>query len=216
MATAAAIARPLAALLAFAVMPLALHLTITRAKSWPLIVIIALVQIAVLAVALGRRHPAALKCSAAAAAAIAVTAMLAGKTGSGLAALPGIPHALAYSMLLAIFGSSLFPGRVPILTRLVQAVRGPLPPELVAHTRHVTIAWCCFSAAQLAISLVLFLRAPYEVWSFFVNILNLPLLFAMFAGELTYRMLRFRHYPLDRLSEIRQMIARVTEHGWRG
>ena len=50
-----------------------------------------------------------------------------------------------------------------------------MPDKVVGYTRTVTIAWCVFFAAQLAISASLLASSPEATWSFFVNILNLPI-----------------------------------------
>jgi uncharacterized membrane protein len=62
-------------------------------------------------------------------------------------------------------------------------------------TRNLTIAWCVFFAAQLIASALLFAFAALATWSLFVNLLNLPLLALMFAGQLVYRMVRHPDYP---------------------
>ena len=113
------------------------------------------------------------------------------RSGLTLTAMPGLPHAMAYSALLFGFGYTLLPGHEAILTRVVNAVRGPLPPELIIHTRRVTFAWCCFFTAQLIMSVVLYVFAPLEVWSFFINVLNLPLVVLMFVAEGLYRLFGF-------------------------
>ena len=97
----------------------------------------------------------------------------------GLLAASGISHAMIYLGLLALFGSSLTVGREPLITVVARKVRGYLTPEMEVYTRRVTWAWCIFCGAQLAVSLVLLLTATDEVWSFFVNVMDLPLLLTM-------------------------------------
>ena len=41
------------------------------------------------------------------------------------------------------------------------------------------------------ISLLLFALAPISAWSWFANLLNIPLLLLMFVAEYAYRLLRF-------------------------
>jgi len=115
--------------------------------------------------------------------------------GLGLTALSGIPHAAAYSFLLWYFGRTLARGREPAITRFARRVHGALPPAMELFTRRLTIAWCLFFAAQLIASALLFAFAPLNAWSLFVNLLNLPLLALMFAGQLVYRMVRHPDYP---------------------
>lgn len=113
----------------------------------------------------------------------------------GLAAVSGIPHAAAYLFLLWCFGRTLAPGTEPMVTRFARRVHGGLPPDMEMFTRSLTIAWCLFFAAQLIVSAMLFKFAPLEVWSGFVNLLNLPLLGLMFAGQWIYRNIRHPDFP---------------------
>jgi uncharacterized membrane protein len=113
----------------------------------------------------------------------------------GLAAVSGISHATAYLFLLWYFGRTLARGRVPLITRLARRVQGALQPEFERFTRNLTIAWCVFSGAQLMASALLYALAPLELWSAFVNLLNLPLLGLMFAGQWVYRDVRHPEFP---------------------
>jgi len=113
----------------------------------------------------------------------------------GLAAVSGISHAAAYLFLLWYFGRTLARGREPIITRFARSVHGTLQPGMELFTRKLTIAWCVFFAAQLIASALLFALASLGAWSLFVNLLNLPLLALMFAGQFVYRMVRHPGYP---------------------
>jgi uncharacterized membrane protein len=113
----------------------------------------------------------------------------------GLAAVSGISHAAAYLFLLWYFGRTLARGRLPIITRFARSVHGTLQPGMELFTRKLTIAWCIFFAAQLIASALLFAFAPLNAWSLFINLLNLPLLALMFAGQWVYRMVRHPDYP---------------------
>lgn len=110
----------------------------------------------------------------------------------GFAVAYGLPHAVAYSLLLWYFGRSLRSGREPLITRLARRVRGTLSPELERYTRRLTVAWCAFFVAQITASAALLALAPLDTWSFFVNILNAPLVVAMFLVDFAYRFARFR------------------------
>lgn len=113
----------------------------------------------------------------------------------GLAAVSGISHATAYLFLLWCFGRTLAPGTQPMVTRFARRVHGDLAPDMERFTRNVTIAWCVFFSAQLITSALLFELASLELWSAFVNLLNLPLLGVMFAGQLIYRDVRHPEFP---------------------
>lgn len=122
-------------------------------------------------------------------------------------AVPGIPHAIAYFLLLLLFGSSLRPGREAFITAGVRKIQNPLPANLVAYTRYVTWAWCCFFMGQLAFSLILFLYFSDEAWSFFVTYLNLPLVALMFAGEYAYRVAYVPNRPRSTMSVVIRAFA---------
>lgn len=121
--------------------------------------------------------------------------------------LPGLParavglivaggcHAVAYSCLLLWFSASLRPDREPVVTGFARRLRRTMPENVVRYTRRVTIAWCVFFAAQLAVSVALLLLAPEAAWSTFVNLLNMPLVAAMALAEISCRLILFRHEP---------------------
>ena len=204
-----------AGLAILALAPVAIHVALVT-DTWPaLVVAIPALQLLVIGAALLARRGSQRHWVTASIAALLVSLLFIAISRLDLASLPGLPHALAYSSLLAAFGLSLLPGREPVLTRLVLKVRGPLPPELLAYTRHVTAAWCCFFAAQLALSLTLFLFASLAVWSLFINVLNLPLVVAMFAIEYAYRVVRFPNFRHDRLSDFSKFAAELSKRASR-
>ena len=130
---------------------------------------------------------------------------------AGILASSAIPHAIAYISVLTIFAASLAPGRKAIVTIFAERSRGELPPSLLLYTRRVTWAWCVFCSTQLLGSLLLMLFAPAEVWSTFVNVLNFPLLVAMFCGEFAWR--KWRHgAPRERLTDGFRMAGQITTH----
>ena len=117
-------------------------------------------------------------------------------------------HAIAYATLLAWFAVSLRPGHEPVVTGIARRVRRTTPDKVLRYTRQVTVAWCVFFAAQLALSAALLLVAPVAVWSTFVTLLNLPLIIAMGLAEFGCRMILFRHEGhtslVDTLSALRR------------
>lgn len=129
----------------------------------------------------------------------------------GLVAASALPHALVNAALLALFGLTLLPGREPLITALARTLSGALSDEAVAYTRGVTWAWSLFFAAQLLVSPILFLAAPLPAWSFFVNVLNLPLVILMFAAEYAFRLRHLRDAPRHSLSDVMRMIGYIKE-----
>ena len=127
-----------------------------------------------------------------------------------LIAVSGLPHALIYLGLLAMFGATLRPGRDALVTGLARRMYDAVPAEMAIYTRRVTWAWCAFFVAQLATSLILFLVGPLAAWSFFVNVLNLPLLALMFVAEQACRPFFLRNAPRHSLADMLRMIVHVA------
>lgn len=146
------------------------------------------------------------------AAVLMLTAAVWDHAPSGLYASSAIPHAIAYISVLTVFAVSLTPGRKPIITIFAERSRGELTPPLARYTRRVTWAWCAFCLAQLATSLGLLLFAPIQLWSTFVNVLNVPLLVAMFCGEFAWRKWRHGAWPKERLIDGFRMAGQITTH----
>jgi hypothetical protein len=113
----------------------------------------------------------------------------------GASALAGLAHAGAYLALLWYFGRSLRAGREPLITRVA---------------RRLTVAWCAFFAGQILVSALLLAFAPHDVWSMFVNLLDLPLLALMFVAQQVYRALCFPLVPRVSIGRILSAFAEVT------
>jgi uncharacterized membrane protein len=108
---------------------------------------------------------------------------------------PAVPHAAIYLFLLWMFGRTLVRGSEPLITRVARRVHDVLMPEIEAYTRRVTQAWCCFFAAQILVSALLFALAPLDIWLLFVGVLHFPLVVLMFCGEYLYRVMRYPDHP---------------------
>jgi len=116
-------------------------------------------------------------------------------------------HWSIYASLLLTFSLTLRPGREALITMFARKFHGAITSELIVYTRRVTIAWCCFFAGQLATSIALFLFAPLQMWSFFVNILDIPLVVAMYLAEYMVRIRCLRNPPRHSLSVILDMVS---------
>ena len=121
-----------------------------------------------------------------------------------------LPHAGAYLFLFWLFGRTLRPGQKALVTWLAERVHDSLPDYIEKYTRRVTVAWCVFFAGMALASVLLFAFAPLSAWSFFANLLNLPLVVAMFLGEYAYRILRFPHFSH---STLRDTIRAARKYG---
>lgn len=113
----------------------------------------------------------------------------------GLLAVNGLSHAVLNLFLLWLFGRTLLHGKDPLVSQISRHINGDLEPEIVVYTRQVTIAWCIYFVLQVVVSLLLYVFAPLSAWSFFINVLNLPLLILMFVGEKAYRTAHFPDHP---------------------
>ena len=120
-------------------------------------------------------------------------------------------HWAIYTGLLTTFAVTLRPGREALLTTMARKLHGTLSDEVATYTRQATFAWCLFFAAQLTTSVMLFFFAPLVVWSFFVNVLDIPLVATMFAAEYVFRILWLKNPPRHSFSAIVGMIADVRK-----
>jgi len=102
-----------------------------------------------------------------------------------------VPHIVVNLLLLSFFARTLRAGREPLVTQIARHEHGTLPPDIELYTRQLTWAWSIYFAAMALISLLLFALAPISAWSWFANLLNIPLLLLMFVAEYAYRLLRF-------------------------
>ena len=125
----------------------------------------------------------------------------------GFVTVSALTHWSIYAGLLASFALTLRPGRKPLITAMALRMHGDISAEIAAYTRKVTIAWSMFFAGQLALSITLFCFAPLTAWSFFVNILDIPLVVAMFAAEYMVRLRCLRDPPRHSLAMIMNMVA---------
>ncbi len=142
---------------------------------------------------------------------LAACAMLYGMSGWLLAHYIWVfflQHAGMYALLCAAFGRSLQGGQTPMISRFARIVHGSLSPALVRYTRSVTWAWTLYFGGIAALSLLLFWLAPIAAWSAFANLLGIPLLVLMFAGEYAVRCYVLpaadRAGPLDAIRAYRQ------------
>ncbi len=122
-----------------------------------------------------------------------------------------LAHWTIYGCLLLTFALTLRPGHEAFITTMARKLHGPISGELTIYTRRVTIAWCCFFTTQLVTSITLFLFAPLVVWSFFANVLDIPLVAAMYSAEYLWRLHCLRDPPRHSLATILDMVAEVRK-----
>jgi uncharacterized membrane protein len=91
-------------------------------------------------------------------------------------------------VLAWVFGRTLLPPHEALISQLARRIHGAhFTPAIATYTRQATLAWVIFFVMMALISVLLFVAAPLAVWSFFVNILYLPLLGLMFVLEYAAR-----------------------------
>lgn len=133
----------------------------------------------------------------------------------GFVTVSALTHWAIYGALFFTFARTLRHGREPLITMMARRMHGDshghLSGELERYTRRVTLAWACFFATQLSVSIMLFCFAPLVVWSFFVNILDLPLVVAMFAAEYACRLRCLQNPPRHSIAAIVKMIAEIRK-----
>jgi len=119
-----------------------------------------------------------------------------------------LQHAGIQALLGLAFARTLRSGQLPMVSRFAAVIHGPLSPALARYTRQVTWAWTLYFSVMTGLSLLLFWLAPVAVWSAFANLLNLPLLILMFAGEYVVRLCLLapsdRAGPLEAIRAYRQ------------
>ena len=198
--------------------PFVMHWAIAAGQVTPAAIGLAGAQAGVLAAVALRRvggWPRALGAAAAGLVAWLVLKSLASHQAgrAGLIVGSGLSHALIYASLLILFGGSLRQGRTALVTGLAARFRGRLTPAIVSYTRTVTKAWCVFFLAQLAGSAALLALAPDRVWSLFVNVLDGPLVVAMFLAEAAVRRWRFRDETHMSPMDVARAFARQRADG---
>ena len=125
-----------------------------------------------------------------------------------LVAVNGLSHATLNLFLLWLFGRTLLSGREPLISQISRHINGQLKPEIVIYTRQVNIAWCIYFALQMVISLLLYAFASIAAWSFFINVLNLPLLILMFVAEHSYRTARFPNHARTTILKVIEVYSK--------
>ena len=187
-------------LFALSLYPLLVHGAIVADLDADTALILALVQAGVTGLVIGRAVPRFRW--VALAGAIALFGLSWRSARDGLLAASAISHAAIYVGLLTLFARTLLAGREPLITWVARRIRGNLTDEMLVYTRRVTIVWCLFFAGQLAISALLFVSAPPAVRSFFINVLDLPLVAAMFLVEYAYRLRKFRNHSHGSIADV--------------
>ncbi len=104
---------------------------------------------------------------------------------------------LIYLVIAWVFGSTLRPGRTPLIERFARIIDhgDAMPGELVAYTRALTWVWTIVPLTMALASVLLAQFASREVWSLFTNVLSYLALAVLFFAEYPYRRWRYPDTP---------------------
>ena len=98
-----------------------------------------------------------------------------------------LEHVTIFGLLGLLFGRSLMRNHTPLCTQIGAVLHERMSERSIHYTRQVTVAWTIFFSASVGVSALLFFFASFEAWSFFANVLGMPLMGALFAGEFAVR-----------------------------
>lgn len=113
----------------------------------------------------------------------------------------------------SIFAVSLRPGAEALCTRLARLARSKMTPRVERYTRSVTYAWAGFFAGCVLLSAALFLSGHVTAWSWFANVLNLPLVGAMFVIEYLVRLCVVPKAERSGIAETIRSVAAFSQQG---
>jgi uncharacterized membrane protein len=113
-------------------------------------------------------------------------------------------HVVIHLALAALFGISLRRGSEALISSVARHVHGHLTPAMARYSRKVTIAWVLYFIGMAAMSVALFLFAPFDAWATFANWLTPLAVALMFGGE---HLLRYRLHPEFERVRMVQVIA---------
>lgn len=119
-------------------------------------------------------------------------------------------HAGVHLALALVFGSTLRPGREPLVSGIARRLHREFTPDLARYTRQVTLAWTAYFLGMAAVSLALFLSGAFAAWSLLANVLTPCLIASLFAGE--YLLRYWLHPEFDRVG-LPQIIEAYRSRG---
>ncbi len=138
-----------------------------------------------LVVALRQRQHAFATLLALAAAGVATVAWQGGP--AALSRLYLMQHSGIHLALAVSFGVSLRAGHEPTIARVARVVHDGLAPAMAAYCRRVTQAWVIYFGVMAALSLGMFVAAPWSWWSLLANVVTPVAIAALFMGEYLLR-----------------------------
>jgi len=125
-----------------------------------------------------------------------------------------VPPVLINLAVAIIFGVSLWPGQMPLVTRLAIIHHdGNLPEPLIGYTRFLTVMWTAVTGLMAVEAALLALLVDLSTWSWIVSVVNPAILAALFFGQFWYRSWRYRSYgKVTASGAVRKITAAAA--GW--
>jgi uncharacterized membrane protein len=140
-----------------------------------------------------------------------------------------VPPIIVPAFLVYVFGSTLRPGRTPLISQFIRLMHAPgdeePEPAVWSYARRLTAAWTALFVALAVFNLLLatlaepdgLLRAggftpplsvSHELWSLFTNLIDYLIVAAFFVIEYAYRRQRFPRQPYRNMFDfLRRMAA---------
>ncbi|WP_439389639.1 hypothetical protein [Ideonella sp. YS5] len=169
-------------------------LTVHAAGSaWALLIVWGPLLLSLAGYAAARRRWVMLSATVAGLALVAVAGSL-----SDLQRMYLLQHAGIHAVLGLVFGATLRPGHVPMITKVALRVHGDrMLPAMHTYTRQVTVAWVAYFGVMVSTSLALYAWAPWSWWSAFANLATPVALVLMFIAE--WRLRYWLHPDFERV-----------------
>ena len=107
-----------------------------------------------------------------------------------------VPPVLINLGIAAVFASTLRPGVVTLVERMMRFEYGGAapPPALRAYARRLTWIWAVYFASVAVASLALAFAVPLDRWSWFTNVLHYVMALSLLLGQYLYRNWRYREH----------------------
>jgi uncharacterized membrane protein len=126
-----------------------------------------------------------------------------------------VPPVLVNLTVAGVFAVSLWPGHMPLVTRLAIIHHdGQLPEPLVGYTRKLTVPWAVVTALMALEAATLAILADLSTWSWIVSVANPAILATLFCGQFWYSSWRYRAYGKVTVSGAIKKISAAAGGHW--
>ena len=103
-----------------------------------------------------------------------------------------IPPFAVSVFLVWLFGRSLLPGRIALISQMAEAYHCELSPQLALYTHRLTLVWTVyFTVFATSVFYLGFINSGSH-WSFYLNLLNYTVIALLVGGEYLLRIYRFK------------------------